>query len=568
MTPYSGYLPYLCHMKQLITFFIILFLSGCNRNEPVSDLFRWDKQNAQADSLTVALEWAFIERDSYACISGLIARLDSATKSKYNRESADVLFWKARLQNREHHTAEAKKLLSEALARCDSSSRPYAFSRMKYLNSIISRISKGKLHSALKEYEQFYRSTDDPFMTATASVDLGHIMREVGDRKRGLAYYLYADSLYEALGVDTYHLKTSLNNASIFAEAGDSARSRSLLRNLIDNPKAKADRDFYINVLIDNWKICGDTTALISAWLLTNERGLNLIDSHTTALEMCSYLLGKGKISEAEKLCLETIKKFTPNYPLTIKAQAYKLLADIYESKGETARALTNCKIHSKLQDSLLKVHSAIEIGNIESRGEIARSEAEMESRHQIERLWTWIFVMALLMGALLVAFILMRKVQASRLSIARYHLDLEKERRSLVSSALVMEEKDNVLKSVLSDIHKMESEGKLKPEETRHLEQNVKMHLSGRQDWDHFRELFDNVHPMFHKRLKADYPELTEGDLRLATYIKVGMQGKQIARMLMLQPDTIRKNRQKLRRHLRLESEESLEDFLRTIDS
>ena len=71
-------------MKQLITFFIILFLSGCNRNEPVSDLFRWDKQNAQADSLTVALEWAFIEIYSYAFISGLISRLDYATKSKYN----------------------------------------------------------------------------------------------------------------------------------------------------------------------------------------------------------------------------------------------------------------------------------------------------------------------------------------------------------------------------------------------------------------------------------------------------------------------------------------------------
>ena len=229
---------------------------------------------------------------------------------------------------------------------------------------------------------------------------------------------------------------------------------------------------------------------------------------------------------------------------------------------------MTNCKIHSKLQDSLLKVHSAIEIGNIESRGEIARSEAEMESRHQIERLWTWIFVMALLMGALLVAFILMRKVQASRLSIARYHLDLEKERRSLVSSALVMEEKDNVLKSVLSDIHKMESEGKLKPEETRHLEQNVKMHLSGRQDWDHFRELFDNVHPMFHKRLKADYPELTEGDLRLATYIKGRYARETDCPYAHASARHNPQNRQKLRRHLRLESEESLEDFLRTIDS
>lgn len=175
---------------------------------------------------------------------------------------------------------------------------------------------------------------------------------------------------------------------------------------------------------------------------------------------------------------------------------------------------------------------------------------------------------MALIIGGLIVAFILTRKAQALRLAIARYHLDLERERRSLVSSALVMEEKDNVLQSVLSDIRKMEAEGKLKPEEIRHLEQNVKMHLSGRQDWNHFRELFDNIHPMFHKHLKATYPELTEGDLRLATYIKVGMQGKQIARMLMLQPDTIRKNRQKLRRHLKLNPDESLEDFLRTIDA
>lgn len=89
-------------------------------------------------------------------------------------------------------------------------------------------------------------------------------------------------------------------------------------------------------------------------------------------------------------------------------------------------------------------------------------------------------------------------------------------------------------------------------------------MHLNGQNDWDCFKELFEKVHPSFVSDLKAEFPDLTESDLRLATYLKAGMESKQIARMTNLQPDTIRKNRQKLRRHLGLTRDESLENFLR----
>ncbi|MDE7343980.1 MAG: hypothetical protein K2N19_08205, partial [Muribaculaceae bacterium] len=60
--------------------------------------------------------------------------------------------------------------------------------------------------------------------------------------------------------------------------------------------------------------------------------------------------------------------------------------------------------------------------------------------------------------------------------------------------------------------------------------------------------------------------PEVTEGDIRLAIYIRAGLTTKQISRMLLLQPDSVKKNRQRLRRHLHLDSAVSLEDFLRSI--
>lgn len=556
-------------MKRIFSLvFITLLLSSCSRPEPVSSLFRWEKSDPVADSLTVALEWAFIENESAQRISRLAASLDSVSRHGRPELTGPSLFWKARLSNREHHADEAVRLLKTALESCDSAKQPYACVRIRNLQSIVGNLNSAELHSALKEYEEYYVASEDMFMLANVSVDLGHIMRSIGDSRRGLSYYMKADSIYEALGIKTYHMKTSLNNASIFFEIGDTANASRIITRLLNDRKARSDRDFYLNVLSESYAIAEDTTSLLQAWKIAEKGDVSMNLARDIALQMVGLSLKKNDFKAADSLCRYVEKRVSDHTPLTAKAELYGKWAAAREGLGDMAEALTCFKRHGRLQDSIMLIKSAVEIGNIESRGEIARSEANIESRHQIERLWTWILVMSLVIVALLVAGVLMRKIQASRLAIARYHLDLERERRSLVSSALVMEEKDNVLESVLSEIQKMSSEGKLSADEMRSLEQNVKMHLSGRQDWAHFRELFDKVHPRFHKNLKQSYPELTEGDLRLATYIKAGMQGKQIARMLMLQPDTIRKNRQKLRRHLGLPPEASLEDFLRSIDS
>ncbi len=60
--------------------------------------------------------------------------------------------------------------------------------------------------------------------------------------------------------------------------------------------------------------------------------------------------------------------------------------------------------------------------------------------------------------------------------------------------------------------------------------------------------------------------PAVTEGDIHLAIYLRAGLTSKQISRMLLLQPDSVKKNRQRLRKHLNLSPTDSLEHLLRNI--
>ncbi len=98
---------YLCQMKNIFVIFLIVITVSCGRQQPVSKLFRWEKISPETDSLTVALEWAFIEMKSADSIAGLIAKFDSLVHNGALEGKANALFWRARLLNREHKEASA-----------------------------------------------------------------------------------------------------------------------------------------------------------------------------------------------------------------------------------------------------------------------------------------------------------------------------------------------------------------------------------------------------------------------------------------------------------------------------
>lgn len=85
----------------------------------------------------------------------------------------------------------------------------------------------------------------------------------------------------------------------------------------------------------------------------------------------------------------------------------------------------------------------------------------------------------------------------------------------------------------------------------------------SADQEWEHYRLDFMKLHPHFFERLEAQSADLTPYDLRLAAYIKMGLSGKEIARLLNIIEQTLHNSRYRLRKKLGLEAGQDLVTYL-----
>ena len=80
------------------------------------------------------------------------------------------------------------------------------------------------------------------------------------------------------------------------------------------------------------------------------------------------------------------------------------------------------------------------------------------------------------------------------------------------------------------------------------------------------FEIQMDELHQEFFKKLKDQFPALSNNDLRLCAYLRVGLNSKEIADILNIQPSSSYISRSRLRKKLNLKPEEDLYDFLNAI--
>jgi tetratricopeptide (TPR) repeat protein len=85
-------------------------------------------------------------------------------------------------------------------------------------------------------------------------------------------------------------------------------------------------------------------------------------------------------------------------------------------------------------------------------------------------------------------------------------------------------------------------------------------------EDWKTFRQLFEKVYPGFFIRLKEKMPDLSAADTRLLTLTKLKLPAKDMAAMLGISYDSIKKARQRLRKKINLPEEGGLEELVEMI--
>ena len=143
--------------------------------------------------------------------------------------------------------------------------------------------------------------------------------------------------------------------------------------------------------------------------------------------------------------------------------------------------------------------------------------------------------------------------------------LDVENKSKELANSTMNLIRKNEILLKVKEELKKLraESDAASLHVNDKRLLRLIDANISDQHDWKVFETHFTRVHDRFFKQLKADFPDLTGGDLRMAAYLKMNLSSKEIAPLLNISVRGVENKRYRLRKKLNLDHEGSLVDLL-----
>jgi len=139
----------------------------------------------------------------------------------------------------------------------------------------------------------------------------------------------------------------------------------------------------------------------------------------------------------------------------------------------------------------------------------------------------------------------------------------LDAKARELTSYSILVSNKNQLLKQIsgLNTQILNDKDSAIKMAEK--VDEIIKSNINMDEEWENFNMHFDKVHPDFFEKLKQICEHLTEENLRLCAYIKIGLTTKQIAQLLHVIPSTIFTGRYRLKKKLNLSDEEDLDKFI-----
>ncbi|MEX0313868.1 MAG: triple tyrosine motif-containing protein, partial [Allomuricauda sp.] len=86
---------------------------------------------------------------------------------------------------------------------------------------------------------------------------------------------------------------------------------------------------------------------------------------------------------------------------------------------------------------------------------------------------------------------------------------------------------------------------------------------LKQNDDWELFKEAFNNADRKFLKKLKKFHPNLSPNDIRLCAYLRLNLSSKEIAPMFNISPRSVEIKRYRLRKKMNLSHDDNLVDYI-----
>jgi len=104
----------------------------------------------------------------------------------------------------------------------------------------------------------------------------------------------------------------------------------------------------------------------------------------------------------------------------------------------------------------------------------------------------------------------------------------------------------------------------KIQSEHTNGFENNLyNQHILTDADWSAFKMRFEKAYPGYLVRLRNAYATISEAEERLFIFIKLNLKSKEIASILGISVDSVKKTRSRLRKRLEIGEEVDLDNHV-----
>jgi len=434
---------------------------------------------------------------------------------------------------------------------------------------LVESLKKKKDYTEDAEYKEAVDLKMVPILTRLASIETNLGRHEEALKHKKEAYQLNKNSSNRLQ--DAYILSSMGDSYCALGEYEKSEESYLKALKLFRSMKAKVNEAFELTGIALTYTNRKQYDKALSY----NKQALEIAERNESKSVLLDVLTDMGttyiKLNNPKKALQyfdRSVKLADSINALEELQLAYRKRSEAFSGLNNPLQALKDFKAHVKIKDSLATLENNQKIEELYIINETAKKEQQiqiqkndiqlLESENKVSNLQRILLALGLIL-ALIAAYAFYLRNKRNKLAKEKAEVDLEFKTKELTTHALHLAKKNEVLNDLKEKAKVLKADADADPG-YQMLIQTINFDLQDDNNWENFSRYFEQVHKGFNEKAQAQFPAITNNDLRLMALLKMNLSSKEIANILNISADGIKKARQRLRKKMGLDSNISLE--------
>lgn len=415
--------------------------------------------------------------------------------------------------------------------------------------------------------------------TADALTHLGAIENKLTHHDKALEYLSDAAAIYRKQN-DTYYLTACLNamgetyilmndlDAAVKTLEESIAKAKEIKQTSTRASAMTQLADVYIKrgQLSKAIPFLEESIVFLRANKAQNELVSALITLGSAYIDNKQFAKAIDYLNEANTISKEIEAKDLQAKTLEYRSQAYELSGNIVAALDDqqSLKAISDTIFNTQKSEQIETLRAIYDTEKKEQEIRLQKNEiATLEKEKKITLLQRTLLGLGLLTSFFFI-YALSLRAKKERLLKEQNISELNFKKKELTTHALNLARKNEVLEGLKQQAQELKNSQN--NDGYQHLIRTIDFDLKDDNNWENFSNYFQQVHKDFNSKMKQQYPTISASELRFLSLVKMNLSSKEIASILNISNEGIKKARYRVRKKLNLSPEDSLEALILSI--